>query len=78
MGSQAWVIWTAGKLPRYLLLYGVMTSASLVMLALPQLNLRIHHYILALLFLPGTALQTRPCLLYQGLLVGLFINGIAR
>lgn len=78
VGSQAWAIWSAGKLPRYLLIYGAMASTLLVMLALPQLNLRIHHYILALLFLPGTGLQTRPCLIYQGLLVGLFINGIAR
>lgn len=78
VGFQAWAIWAAGKLPRYLLIYGVMASALLVMVALPLLNLRIHHYILALLFLPGTALQTRPSLIYQGLLVGLFINGIAR
>ncbi|KAH8701835.1 LCCL domain protein [Talaromyces proteolyticus] len=78
MVTQTWVIWTAGKLPRYLLIYGIMSSSLGIMIALPQLNLRIHHYILALLFLPGTAFQTRPCLVYQGLLVGLFINGIAR
>lgn len=78
MISQAWAIWAAGKLPRYLMIYGSMASALVIMIILPQLNLRIHHYILALLFLPGTALQTRPCLVYQGLLVGLFINGIAR
>lgn len=46
--------------------------------AVPQMNLRIHHYILGLLLVPGTAMQNRPSLLYQGLLVGLFINGIAR
>ena len=40
--------------------------------------MRIHHYILALLFLPGTSLQTRPSLVYQGILLGLFVNGIAR
>ncbi|ERF70440.1 hypothetical protein EPUS_04718 [Endocarpon pusillum Z07020] len=50
----------------------------LLLSAIPGLKLRIHHYILALLLLPGTSLQTRPSLLYQGLLVGLFINGIAR
>jgi LCCL domain len=76
--SQAWAIWSAGKFPRYLIIYGSMVAALVVMIVLPQLNLRIHHYILALLFLPGTALQTRPSLVYQGLLVGLFINGIAR
>lgn len=76
--AQAWCIWAAGKLPRFLALYAVMAAVLIVMAALPQLHLRIHHYILALLFLPGTALQTRPSLVYQGLLVGLFINGIAR
>lgn len=78
MVSQAWAIWSAGKFSRYLIIYGSMASALLIMLAVPQLNLRIHHYVLALLFLPGTALQTRLSLIYQGLLVGLFINGIAR
>ncbi|KAL1971019.1 hypothetical protein VTN77DRAFT_2853 [Rasamsonia byssochlamydoides] len=76
--SQAWALRIEGRLPQYLLLYGIMACGLLAMLAVPQLNLRIHHYILGLLFLPGTALQTRPSLLYQGLLVGLFINGIAR
>lgn len=49
-----------------------------MLLAAIPLHLRIHHYILALLLLPGTAIQTRPSLLYQGLLIGLFINGVAR
>jgi hypothetical protein len=76
--SQAWAIRMEGRLPQYLFLYGVMACGVLVLLAVPNMDLRIHHYVLALLFLPGTALQTRPSLLYQGLLVGLFINGIAR
>jgi hypothetical protein len=67
-----------GRLPKYLGLYGVFVAAILFSLLIPGLNLRIHHYILALLLLPGTSMQTRPVLLYQGLLVGLFINGIAR
>jgi hypothetical protein len=59
-------------------LYGLMILAVLILVAVPHMNLRIHHYILALLLLPGTTLQTRPSLLFQGILVGLFINGIAR
>ncbi|RVD84202.1 uncharacterized protein DFL_005964 [Arthrobotrys flagrans] len=39
---------------------------------------KIHHYILSLLLLPGTRIQTRPSLIYQGLLMGLFINGLAK
>lgn len=76
--TQAYLIWTEGKLPRYLVIYGIMAGSLIVMIVLPQLNLRIHHYILSLLFLPGVGFQTRPCLIYQGLLVGFFVNGIAR
>lgn len=59
-------------------IYGLLVATVLILVAVPNMNLRIHHYILALLFLPGTTLQTRPSLLYSGILIGLFINGIAR
>lgn len=63
---------------KYIKLYALFVAGIIIALLLPGLNLRIHHYILALLLLPGTSIQTRPSLLYQGLLIGLFINGIAR
>lgn len=75
---QAWCFRIEGRLPRYLGIYAVLAISLLILLAIPSLNLRIHHYILALLLLPGTSLQTRPSLLFQGILVGLFINGVAR
>ncbi|KAK7184805.1 hypothetical protein DPSP01_002225 [Paraphaeosphaeria sporulosa] len=75
---QAWCFRIEGRLPRYLGIYGILAFCLLILLAVPSLDLRIHHYILALLLLPGTALQTRVSLLCQGLLVGLFINGVAR
>ncbi|KAK7403234.1 hypothetical protein QQX98_011006 [Neonectria punicea] len=78
MLSQMWFFRHEGRLIRHLKLYGLLIGSLLISLLLPGLNLRIHHYILALLLIPGTSLQTRPSLLYQGLLVGLFINGIAR
>jgi hypothetical protein len=67
-----------GRLIRMIKLYALLVAGLIICLLLPDLNLRIHHYILALLLLPGTSMQTRPSLLYQGLLIGLFINGIAR
>ncbi|CEJ81257.1 hypothetical protein VHEMI01396 [[Torrubiella] hemipterigena] len=67
-----------GRFLKYIKLYALLLFGIIICLTLPSLNLRIHHYILALLLLPGTSLQTRPSLLYQGLLVGLFINGISR
>lgn len=67
-----------GRLRRYVAIYGIFALFLLICVAIPHLNLRIHHYFLALLLLPGTGLQTRPSMLYQGILVGLYINGLAR
>lgn len=76
--GQAWTIRIEGKMPQYLFIYALLATLLLILLAIPTMKIRIHHYILALLLLPGTFPQTRPSLLYQGLLIGLFINGIAR
>ncbi|KAI1814522.1 hypothetical protein GGS20DRAFT_548105 [Poronia punctata] len=76
--GQIWCFQQEARLVRYLKLYALFILAILIALALPNLNLRIHHYILALLLLPGTSIQTRLSLLYQGILVGFFVNGIAR
>jgi hypothetical protein len=76
--QQIVFFWLEGRLLRYLALYGAFVAGILVLLTIPGVNLRIHHYIIALLLLPGTSMQTRPSLLYQGILLGLFVNGIAR
>ncbi|KAF2673921.1 LCCL domain-containing protein [Microthyrium microscopicum] len=76
--TQAWFIRIEGLMPKYLVVYGIFCGTLLLLLAVPELKIRIHHYILGLLFIPGTRLQMRPSLLYQGLLIGFFINGIAR
>lgn len=75
---QVWYFRQEGRFIKYIKLYALFVLAIVISLLLPGLNLRIHHFILALLLLPGTSLQTRPSLLYQGLLIGLFINGISR
>ncbi|GAP90905.1 putative lccl domain-containing protein [Rosellinia necatrix] len=78
IAGQIWCFQQEARLVRYLKLYALFILAILIALALPNLSLRLHHYILALLLLPGTSIQTRLSLLYQGILVGFFINGIAR
>ena len=78
IAQQAYYFWREGRLLPYLALYGLFIFGILVCLTIPGVQLRIHHYILALLLLPGTSMQTRPSLLYQGILLGLFVNGIAR
>ncbi|KAK4231975.1 hypothetical protein QBC38DRAFT_525855 [Podospora fimiseda] len=77
-GVQAYCFWREGRLRRYLMFFGGMVLGLGGLAMLPGLELRIHHYILALLLLPGTSLQTRPSLLFQGLLIGIFVNGVAR
>lgn len=76
--TQIWFFRQEARLIRYLGLYLLLGIGLVICLVLPSLHLRIHHYIMALLLLPGTSIQTRPSLLYQGLLVGFFVNGIAR
>lgn len=76
--GQVWYLRLEGRLPKYLGIYAIFITFLIVCVIIPPLNLRIHHYFLALLLLPGTRVQTRPSLLYQGILVGLFINGAAR
>lgn len=76
--GQIWYLRLEGRFRRYLALYAIMGGFLIICIVIPQLNLRIHHYVLALLLLPGTGIQTRPSLLYQGILVGLFVNGTAR
>lgn len=78
VAAQIWFFRNEGRFLSMLRLYALFIAAIVISLLLPGLNLRIHHYILALLLLPGTSMQTRPSLIYQGLLIGLFINGIAR
>lgn len=75
---QAWFFRQEGRLIKYLKYYIFIASVLVFFILIPHLNLRIHHYFLALLLLPGTSMQTRLSLLLQGLLVGLYINGIAR
>ncbi|KAF2442954.1 hypothetical protein P171DRAFT_53206 [Karstenula rhodostoma CBS 690.94] len=78
IAGQIYYFWLEGRLLRYLALYGLFIFGILVCLTIPGVSLRIHHYIIGLLLLPGTSMQTRPSLVYQGILLGLFVNGIAR
>ena len=75
---QAWYFRAEGRFIKYINFYLSIGFVLLIFCLIPQLALRIHHYFLALLLLPGTSMQTRLSLVLQGLMVGLFINGVAR
>lgn len=76
--GQAYVIWKNGKFFPYLAAYSIVASTLIIMALVPEETLRIHHYILGLLILPATAFQSSVSVLWQGLSVGMFLNGATR
>lgn len=75
--NQCRVIRRTGWLPYYLGWYLLGGLVTLVLALLPTLQLRLHHYIIAVILMPGTAFPTRLSAIYQGFLLGLFLNGTA-
>lgn len=77
-GIQAFKLWQSGRFKKYLLIYLTLIFTILTLVAIPGLSLRIHHYILAMLLIPGTATRGFSAYLFQGILYGLLLSGIAR
>ncbi|CUM63482.1 uncharacterized protein PRCAT00001058001 [Priceomyces carsonii] len=75
---QAYKIWLSGRFRQYLMIYLIFVLSLILLASLPNLTLRIHHYILAMLLIPGCATRGRTALLFQGILLGLFLSGAAR
>ncbi|KAG6381055.1 hypothetical protein JVT61DRAFT_5451 [Boletus reticuloceps] len=45
--------------------------------AISRLQLRLHHYIISMALFPGTGFPTRLSAIYQGFLLGMFLNDVA-
>ncbi|KAF8647913.1 hypothetical protein AX16_006445 [Volvariella volvacea WC 439] len=75
--NQIRVIRKTGWLPYYLGWYIAGGLAAVVISQLPGLQFRLHHYIIAMVLIPGTAFPTRLSAIYQGFLLGVFLNGAA-
>ncbi|KIY45754.1 hypothetical protein FISHEDRAFT_66807 [Fistulina hepatica ATCC 64428] len=73
--NQIRVIRKTGWLPHYFKWYVIGGLVVIVLSLLPGLELRIHHYIIAMVLIPGTAFPTRLSAIYQGFLLGTFLNG---
>lgn len=76
--AQAYYVWLLGRFWRLLLVYIGLFSALFVLSTLPGLTLRIHHYIFALIFIPGCSTKGRTAYAFQAILLGLFLSGVAR
>lgn len=75
---QAYKIWLSGRFRKYLAIYSTFILLLLVIAFLPGLTLRVHHYILAILLIPGCSTRGRTALAFQGILLGLFLSGASR
>lgn len=75
---QAYKIWLSGRFRKYLVIYVSFILGLVFLGQLPGLTLRIHHYILAMLLIPGCATRGRTALAFQGILLGLFLSGSSR
>lgn len=75
--NQVRIIRKTGWLPYYLGWYVLGGLITLVIALLPGLQFRLHHYIIAMALMPGTAWPTRLSAIYQGFLLGMFLNGVA-
>lgn len=76
--GQAYIIWRLGKFKRYITVYLLMITGLVILGTMRNETLRLHHYILGLVLLPGVGFKTTPSLLFLGLLIGLYISGVAR
>ena len=75
---QAFQIWKAGKLIKYAKAYVTIIVGLAVLSTLPNLGLRIHHYMIGMLLVPGTGTRGITAYPLQGLLLGLLLSGVAR
>lgn len=76
--NQVRVVRNAGVLPKFLTLYMVAGVILGLCAAVPGEGLRLHHYVISLLLLPGCAFPTWISQMCSAFLFGMFINGIAR
>ncbi|QPG74671.1 hypothetical protein FOA43_002003 [Brettanomyces nanus] len=75
---QAHQLWKAGRLRNYIIGYCTLGLSIIGLSHIHGLQLRIHHYIIGLVLIPGTKTRGYTAFLFQGLLLGLIVNGVAR
>ncbi|QLG73259.1 hypothetical protein HG535_0E03430 [Zygotorulaspora mrakii] len=75
---QAYALWKSGRFQKYFKIYISMIVGLCLLSSIPGMTLRIHHYILGMILIPGCATRGFSAYLFQGILLGLFISGVAR
>lgn len=75
---QAYSLWKSGRFQKYFKIYITFIGGLVFLSTLSGLNLRIHHYILGMVLVPGCATRGSSAYLFQGILLGLVLSGVAR
>lgn len=75
---QAYSLWKSGRFRKYFKIYISMILGLVFLAFLPGLTLRIHHYILGMMLVPGCATRGSSAYLFQGILIGLILSGVSR
>lgn len=75
---QAYSLWKSGRFQKYFKIYISFIGGLVFLGSLTGLNLRIHHYILGMILVPGCATRGSSAYLFQGILIGLVLSGVAR
>lgn len=75
---QGYSLWKSGRFRKYFLVYLLIVASLCFLQTIPGLNLRVHHYILGILLVPGCATRGSSAYLFQGILIGLIISGVSR
>ena len=75
---QAYSLWKSGRFRRYFKLYMCIIVGCTFGALIPGLTLRLHHYILGIMLIPGCATRGASAYLFQGILLGLVLSGVAR
>lgn len=65
------------RLRRYGIVAAVCATITFLAMYANGLSFHLHHYQLSLLLLPLVRFQTRFCVLCSGVLLGMFVNGVA-
>lgn len=75
---QAFQLWKAGRIGGCICGYTLLVFVITYLSKIPGLEFRLHHYVLGLILIPGTRTKGITAFLFQGLLLGLIVNGVTR
>ncbi|CAL9730856.1 hypothetical protein MOUN0_K05688 [Monosporozyma unispora] len=75
---QAYSLWKSGRFRKFFKIYISFIFGLILLSSIPGLNLRIHHYILGAILVPGCATRGASAYLFQGILIGLILSGVSK